>query len=206
MQFTILKENHVTDLKIFENEEFGKVRTTTIDGEPWFAGIDIAKSLGYANPTRAVIMHVDEEDKRIEGMSREAQNGTLVTRIALINESGLYSLILGSKLPNAKRFKHWVTSEVLPAIRKTGSYTAPQYEPKRTSVGEVASLIFQLRQTQKAQGTSSRKVAQTVKAVCEQFGIVLPDDFVEPVRQPVEILSPVPFYFNTTPGKAPWAD
>lgn len=197
----------MTDIKIFESEEFGKVRTTTIDGEPWFAGVDVAKALGYAIPSKAVIMHVDEEDKRIERISREVQNGTLgnlVTRLAIINESGLYSLILTSKLPNAKRFKHWVTSEVLPAIRKTGSYTAPQYEPKRTSVGEVASLIFQLRQTQKAQGTSSRKVAQTVKAVCEQFGIVLPDDFVEPVRQPVEILNPVPFYFNATPGKAPW--
>lgn len=194
----------MTDIKIFESGEFGKVRTLMIDGEPWFAGKDVAAALGYANPTRAVIMHVDEEGKRIEGISREAQNGLLVTRLAIINESGLYSLILSSKLPNAKRFKHWVTSEVLPAIRKTGSYTAPQYEPKRTSVGEVASLIFQLRQTQKAQGTSSRKVAQTVKAVCEQFGTVLPDDFIEPVRQPVEILNPVPFYFNTIPGKTPW--
>lgn len=131
------------------------------------------------------------EPSRITSTRKTKGVGVLPTprggqEAVIINESGLYSLILSSKLPKAKAFKHWVTSEVLPAIRKTGSYTAPQYEPKRTSVGEVASLIFQLRQTQKAQGASSRKVAQTVKVVCEQFGIVLPDDFVEPVRQPVQ--------------------
>ena len=190
----------MTDIKIFESEEFGKVRTLMIDGEPWFAGRDIALALGYKDTPKAVKDHVDEEDKRV-GVLPTPRGGQ---EAVIINESGLYSLILSSKLPKAKAFKRWVTSEVLPAIRKTGSYTAPQYEPKRTSVGEVASLIFQLRQTQKAQGTSSRKVAQTVKVVCEQFGIVLPDDFVEPVRQPVEILNPVPFYFNATPGKAPW--
>lgn len=190
----------MTDIKIFESEEFGKVRTTTIDGEPWFAGRDIALALGYKDTPRAVKDHVDEEDKRV-GVLPTPRGGQ---EAVIINESGLYSLILSSKLPKAKAFKHWVTSEVLPAIRKTGSYTAPQYEPKRTSVGEVASLIFQLRQTQKAQGASSRKVAQTVKVVCEQFGIVLPDDFVEPVRQPVQTPSvdPTLFYFNTTPGKA----
>lgn len=204
MQFTILKENPMTDLRIFENEEFGKVRTTTIDSEPWFVGKDVAAALGYKNSRDALAKHVDEEDKDVA--KRDTLGGT--QEMIIINESGLYSLILSSKLPNAKRFKRWVTSEVLPAIRKTGSYTMPaqQYEPKRTSVGEVASLIFQLRQTQKAQGSSARKVAKTVEFVCEQFGIALPDDFIEPVRQPVETLNPVPFYFNTTPGKAPWAD
>lgn len=194
----------MTDLRIFENEEFGKVRTTTIDSEPWFVGKDVAAALGYKNSRDALAKHVDEEDKDVA--KRDTLGGT--QEMIIINESGLYSLILSSKLPNAKRFKRWVTSEVLPAIRKTGSYTMPaqQCEPKRTSVGEVASLIFQLRQTQKAQGSSARKVAKTVEFVCEQFGIALPDDFIEPVRQPVETLNPVPFYFNTTPGKAPWAD
>lgn len=200
----------MNDLKVFENEEFGSVRTTTFEDEPWFVGKDVAAALGYANPTRAVIMHVDEEDKRIEGISREAQNGLLVTRIALINESGLYSLILSSKLPNAKRFKRWVTSEVLPAIRKTGTYSSkpetPTFEPKRTSVGEIASLLLQIRQVQKAQGTSSRKIAYTAKCLCDQFGIELPEDFVEPVKPQCNYVVDYSQYINTTPGKLPWDD
>lgn len=200
----------MNDLKVFENEEFGSVRTTTFEDEPWFVGKDVAAALGYANPTRAVIMHVDEEDKRIEGIPREAQNGLLVTRIALINESGLYSLILSSKLPNAKRFKRWVTSEVLPTIRKTGTYSSkpetPTFEPKRTSVGEIASLLLQIRQVQKAQGTSSRKIAYTAKCLCEQFGIELPEDFVEPVKPRCNYVVDYSQYINTTPGKLPWDD
>lgn len=200
----------MNDLKVFENEEFGSVRTTTFEDEPWFVGKDVAAALGYANPTRAVIMHVDEEDKRIEGIPREAQNGLLVTRIALINESGLYSLILSSKLPNAKRFKRWVTSEVLPAIRKTGAYSSkpetPTFEPKRTSVGEIASLLLQIRQIQKAQGTSSRKIAFTAQRLCEQFGIELPEDFVEPVKPRCNYVVDYSSYINTTPGKLPWDD
>ena len=200
----------MNDLKVFENEEFGSVRTTTFEDEPWFVGRDVAAALGYANPTRAVIMHVDEEDKRIEGIPREAQNGLLVTRIALINESGLYSLILSSKLPNAKRFKRWVTSEVLPAIRKTGAYSSkpetPTFEPKRTSVGEIASLLLQIRQIQKAQGTTSRKIAFTAQRLCEQFGIELPEDFVEPVKPRCNYVVDYSSYINTTPGKLPWDD
>lgn len=200
----------MNDLKVFENEEFGSVRTTTFEDEPWFVGKDVAAALGYANPTRAVIMHVDEEDKRIEGIPREAQNGLLVTRIALINESGLYSLILSSKLPNAKRFKRWVTSEVLPTLRKTGSYSVkpepPMFEPKRISVGEIASLLLQIRQIQKAQGTTSRKIAFTAQRLCEQFGIELPEDFVEPVKPRCNYVVDNSSYINTTPGKLPWDD
>ena len=155
-------------------------------------------------------MHVDEEDKRIEGISREAQNGLLVTRIALINESGLYSLILSSKLPKAKAFKRWVTSEVLPTLRKTGSYSVkpepPMFEPKRTSVGEIASLLLQIRQIQKAQGTTSRKIAFTAQRLCEQFGIELPEDFVEPVKPRCNYVVDYSPYINTTPGKLPWDD
>lgn len=200
----------MNDLKVFENEEFGSVRTTTFEDEPWFVGKDVAAALGYANPTRAVIMHVDEEDKRIEGIPREAQNGLLVTRIALINESGLYSLILSSKLPKAKAFKRWVTSEVLPTLRKTGSYSVkpepPVFEPKRTSVGEIASLLLQIRQIQKAQGTTSRKIAFTAQCLCEQFGIELPEDFVEPVKPRCNYVVDYSPYINTTPGKLPWDD
>ena len=121
-----------TDIQVFNNSEFGEVRTLIIDGEPWFAGKDVAAALGYANATKAVIAHVDEEDKRVEAIPRESQNGTLVTRLAIINESGLYSLILSSKLPKAKEFKRWVTSEVLPAIRKTGHYAPGETLPANT--------------------------------------------------------------------------
>lgn len=121
----------MNNLQIFSNPEFGSIRTVEIDGTPWLVGKDVAVALGYKNPTKAIIAHVDDEDKRFEMLPQEAeaQNGTLPsgsTKTALINESGLYSLVLSSKLESAKRFKHWVTSEVLPSIRKTGSYMMPK--------------------------------------------------------------------------------
>lgn len=101
-------------LKIFENEEFGQIRTVMRDGEVWFVGKDVAEILGYVDPNKAIAMHVDEEDKLNDKMASSlGQRGGW-----LINESGLYGLILSSKLPSARKFKHWVTSEVLPAIRK----------------------------------------------------------------------------------------
>ena len=106
-------------LKIFENEEFGQVRTINIDGEPWFVGKDVAKILGYKDTSDAMRRHVDDEDKLTRCFTDSGQKRELY----IINESGLYSVILSSKLPSAKRFKRWVTSEVLPVIRKTGSYT-----------------------------------------------------------------------------------
>ncbi|MGN0734198.1 MAG: BRO family protein, partial [Anaerovoracaceae bacterium] len=106
------------ELQIFQNAEFGSVRSTMINGEPFFVGKDVAEILGYADPNKAIAMHVDEEDKlNDKTASSLGQRGGW-----LINESGLYSLILSSKLPAAKRFKRWVTSEVLPAIRRHGLY------------------------------------------------------------------------------------
>ena len=121
----------MNDLTTFTNPEFGQVRTVEIDGTPWLVGKDVAMALGYKNPTKAIIAHVDDEDKQLEMLPQEAeaQKGTLPagsTKTALINESGLYSLILSSKMPKAKAFKRWVTSEVLPAIRKTGAYESFQ--------------------------------------------------------------------------------
>lgn len=121
----------MNDLQIFSNPEFGQVRIVEIDGTPWLVGKDVAVALGYKNPTKAIIAHVDDEDKQLEMLPQEAeaQNGTLPsgsTKTALINESGLYSLILSSKMPKAKAFKRWVTSEVLPAIRKNGAYESFQ--------------------------------------------------------------------------------
>ena len=108
----------MNELKIFKNEEFGEVRTVEIGGEPWFVGKDVAEVLGYLNSSKALADHVDEDDKlNNESLSSLGQRGGW-----LINESGLYSLILSSKLPTAKAFKRWVTSEVLPAIRKHGLY------------------------------------------------------------------------------------
>lgn len=109
------------ELKIFENEQFGRVRTLEIENEPYFVGKDVAEILGYTNTRKALIDHVDEEDKTSNETLRV--NGTNLT---LINESGLYSLILKSKLPQAKQFKRWVTNEVLPSIRKHGLYATDE--------------------------------------------------------------------------------
>lgn len=107
----------MNEMTVFQNPDFGAVRSLTMDGEPWFVGKDVAVSLGYANPQKAIRDHVDDEDRTVNDSF--TVNGTAVS---LINESGLYSLILSSKLPDAKKFKRWVTSEVLPAIRKTGRF------------------------------------------------------------------------------------
>ena len=122
------------EIKIFENEEFGSVRTMEINGEPYFVGKDVAEILGYANTSKALIDHVDDEDKlNNETLSSLGQRGGW-----LINESGLYSLILSSKLPTAKKFKRWVTSEILPAIRKTGSYSI-QSKPDSYTIEDPAA-------------------------------------------------------------------
>ena len=110
------------ELKVFNSPEFGQVRTVKVDGEPWFVGKDVATALGHANPQRAIREHVDDEDKGVTEMV--TPGGT--QKIPIINESGLYSLVLTSKLPTAKKFKHWVTSEVLPSIRKHGAYLTPE--------------------------------------------------------------------------------
>ena len=112
------------DIQIFKSDEFGSVRTLTIDGEPWFVGKDVATTLGYAKPENAIANHVDDEDKTSTLIQGSGSN--YKSKAMLINESGMYSLILSSKLPNAKKFKHWVTSEVLPSIRKTGGYAVPK--------------------------------------------------------------------------------
>lgn len=108
---------------VFTHPQFGTVRTVEISGGPWFVGKDVATALGYANPSNAVSVHVDKEDKTSYLIQVSGSNYKANT--ALINESGLYALILSSKLPSAKEFKHWVTSEVLPSIRKTGGYVNP---------------------------------------------------------------------------------
>lgn len=105
-------------IKIFNSDEFGSVRTIIIDGEPWFAGKDVAASLGYKDTSDALKKHVADEDKLTRCFTDSGQN----RKMYVINESGLYSLIFGSKLESAQKFKHWVTSEILPSIRKNGIY------------------------------------------------------------------------------------
>ena len=141
-------------IQVFSNEEFGKVRTLMIDNEPWFVGKDVATVLGYTDVSHAILDHVDEED-RVNSKTQGQNAPELGQRGSwLINESGLYSLILSSKLPKARKFKRWVTSEVLPAIRKTGSYNLPdfsnpaeaarawakEYEEKQKALAQVTEM------------------------------------------------------------------
>ena len=130
------------DLQIFNHPDFGEVRTVTINDEPWFVGKDVAEKLGYQNSKDALISHVDEDDKRIlqrseiatlenhipkDALSVNFVRGDVPNRgLTIINESGLYSMILSSKLPGAKEFKRWVTSEILPSIHKHGAYMTPE--------------------------------------------------------------------------------
>lgn len=109
----------MNELQVFNNPEFGQVRTLTIEEEPWFVGKDVAVALGYGNPRDALRKHIEDEDKGVSQIATPSGEQTMT----IINESGLYALIFGSKLESAKRFKHWVTHEVLPAIRKTGTYS-----------------------------------------------------------------------------------
>lgn len=108
----------MNELQVFKNQEFGSVRTLVIDNEPWFVGKDVADVLGYADTNQAIRKHVDNEDRLTRRFDGTGQSRDMT----IINESGLYSLVLSSKLPSAKKFKRWVTSEVLPALRKTGQY------------------------------------------------------------------------------------
>lgn len=160
----------MNDLTTFSNPEFGQVRTVEINGTPWLVGKDVAVALGYKNPGKAIIAHVDEEDKRLVVLPQEtdSQNGNVspASKTALINESGLYSLILSSKMPKAKAFKHWVTSEVLPAIHKTGAYESFQ----------AKQHIEQLEATNTRLNTAIQNVSSAKAELAEVIG--LRDDFI----------------------------
>lgn len=166
----------MNSLQIFNNPEFGEIRTIQKDGEPWFVGKDVATALGYEKPTDAVRKRVDEEDKGVSKM--ETLQGP--QEMTIINESGLYCLIFSSKLDKAKRFKRWVTSEILPSIRKTGGYI-PDFQSaplQAESASGVAQLIKALRATMKDNEQPPEAISQMVLMLCLQFGIRLPEDFV----------------------------
>ena len=125
------------DIAIFKNEEFGQVRSVMIGDEPWFVGKDVAEALGYVKARNAIANHVEEDDKKDAPIQGD-RGGTQA--MTIINESGLYALIFGSKLESAKRFKRWVTSEVLPAIRRTGRYEMPK-QKELISANELAGIL-----------------------------------------------------------------
>ncbi len=159
----------MNEIQIFKNEEFGEIRTIEIDGQPYFVGIDVAKALGYEVPKKALFDHVDEEDKivlskKVYHELLRVQNGTLENfpnrGLTIINESGLYSLILSSKLDSAKKFKHWVTAEVLPAIRHTGTYGVSNIE-------EIVSKVLDERIENVVNKVFDEKMNSVIKAVKE---------------------------------------
>ncbi len=164
-------------LQIFKNEHFGKVRTLTIDDEPYFVGKDVAAALGYTNPRKALIDHVDTEDKGVTKC--DTLGGT--QEMTIINESGLYSLIFGSKLEKAKEFKHWVTSKVLPSIRKTGSYRTTGVEfkdvlevirdlPNDNLKNHVASLLIaNYLPVQEVKTVEYKKSKFDIKTLLDEF-------------------------------------
>lgn len=152
----------MNDLQIFSNPEFGQVRTVEIDGQPWLVGKDVAVALGYKNPQKALHDHVDAEDVTVNDLF--TVNGTPA---ALINESGLYSLILSSKMPKAKAFKHWVTGEVLPAIRKNGVYGSVK---ARQHIEQLETTNAQLNAAINAVGHAKADLADVIS---------LRNDFIE---------------------------
>lgn len=157
---------NTTAITIFNNEEFGNVRTLTINGEPWFVGKDIAECLGYSRSTKAVSDHVDEED--IDGIPIQDSIGRM-QNTPIINESGVYSLMLSSKLESAKKFKKWVTSEVLPSLRKTGTYTVVAAQPSTTS-----SIVVQPTsdiELPKATNTWYLKNRKRIRELCDLMDI-----------------------------------
>ena len=156
------------NLEIFTNPEFGNIRIIEKNGEPWFIGKDVAEALGYEASRNAITKHVDDEDKLTHQISASGQNRNMT----VINESGLYSLIMSSKLPQAKAFKRWVTSEVLPAIRKHGNYASSKQENKSKSI----DLEIRLNNSKARMASEYRRIAEMTdikeyKHICQQKAV-----------------------------------
>ena len=156
----------MNELQIFKSPEFGQVRTVMVDGEPWFVGKDVATALGYSNPSNAVVTHVDDEDKTT--YSFQVSGSNYKSKATLINESGLYSLVLSSKLPTAKKFKHWITSEVLPAIRKHGAYMTPEkIEEALLNPDTLIKLATELKAEREARKHAELEAASAKQVIGE---------------------------------------
>lgn len=170
------------ELEIFKNEEFGEIRTVTINGEPWFIGKDVAMALGYAEPRSAISKKVDAEDKGVAEMETPSGKQKMTT----VNESGLYSLIMSSKLESAKRFKHWVTSEVLPSIRKHGAYmTNEVIERTLTDPDYLIQLATALKNERKEKELEKQRRKQAEKTIEEQKPLV---DFANQVSDTTDLI------------------
>lgn len=146
-----------------------------IGGEPWFVGRDICTALNYKDSSDALKRHVEDDDKLTRCFTVSGQGRNLI----VINESGLYSLIFGSKLDSARRFKHWVTSEVLPSIRKTGSYQGESVPVEQIPVGEIASYSKVMDRIFMRQKLAPYKIAEAFVAISRQFGVQLPEGCVK---------------------------
>lgn len=174
----------MNELKIWESPEFGELRIVDMDGEPWMVGKDVAQALGYSNPRKALADHVDPEDKlQGDGVTIRDSIGREQTA-TLINESGLYSLVLSSKLPGAKRFRRWVTNEVLPSIRKDGGYI--KTAPGMTDADIMAKAILLAQKTiegQKAQIAEMTPKALFADAVSASSTSILVGDLAKLIRQ-----------------------
>lgn len=169
----------MNELQIFNSEEFGDIRTVTINNEPWFVGKDVATSLGYERATKAIQDHVDSEDK--DEIPIQDSIGRM-QKTPIISESGLYALIFGSKLESAKRFKHWVTSEVLPSIRKTGGYDMKQPQGKEL----LALAVLEAQKTieeQTAQIEEMKPHAILGQAITTANTSILVGDLAKILRQ-----------------------
>ena len=161
----------MTDLQIFNSPEFGQIRTIEKDGEPWFVGKDVAIALGYKDTVNALKSHVDAEDKG--GWQITTPSGT--QEMTIINESGLYSLVLSSKLPTAKKFKRGVTSEVIPSVRKTGGYSLPRdlsrLSPEMQMLKLLTDKAIENELAQQEQARQLQQVEQKVEHIRELVGI-----------------------------------
>lgn len=165
------ENNNVNNIMIFENEEFGNVRLLMIDNEPWFVGKDVANALKYVNTKDALNIHVDDEDKRVIQRSEITTLEIPNRGMTIINESGLYSLILSSKLPSAKRFKRWVTHDVIPYIRKTGGYALPNGEPFSTEIQFMENMVSYMKRKELEDKERDSKIVSLNEDMDKVIGI-----------------------------------
>ena len=156
-------------IKIFENPEFGNVRTTLIDGEPWFVGKDITDILKYRNGSRDINRHIDEDDRQ----KMMIFDGNQMKETTVINESGMYALILSSKLPSAKKFKRWVTSEVLPAIRKHGAYMTDETLKRALESPDFLIQIATELKNAQTELANAHYTIETMKSKTSYYDVIL---------------------------------
>lgn len=184
------------EIRIFENEQFGKVRTLLIDGQPWFVGKDVGKALGYSNTRDALSKHVDTEDKTTVAICDTGSN--YKSQAVIINESGVYSLIFSSKLEGARQFKRWVTSEVLPSIRKYGAYLTEEALARVTGDTSEAEKLFTELKKEKLRVKQLQKECDSLErlmAVTREANELL-SATNELLEKRVEVLEPKASYYD----------